>query len=259
MIFHEYGKENQAVVCLVHAEFFRWDLFRQTVKSLADHFHVFVPELPGYDPKQPDTVFPGVEEAANQLEEALLDRGLNCLDGLYGFSMGAGIALCMLRHSRVRVRRVILESGLMPENHTLWPAKMKTWGCLCMLRMARRMKDRVCRQLWMNTSYTEAEMNACLQVMRSLNIQSLRNILYTQRKYPVPQSCPEYVDRVVYWSGSRDLNARKNDMKILSERFPWICVLQLYPLDRGELLMRQPKKFAEYLTAVIQRDDMLPE
>lgn len=51
MTIHEYGKDNQKIIVLIHPSVVMWDYFEYITPLLEGKFHLIIPALPGYDEK----------------------------------------------------------------------------------------------------------------------------------------------------------------------------------------------------------------
>ena len=88
MTIHEYGTDKEQVIVLVHPSVVMWDFFEYVIPLLKEDYHLIVPALPGYDEKNPDVDFTGIEEIADELAKWLIAHNINTIDLLYGCSMG---------------------------------------------------------------------------------------------------------------------------------------------------------------------------
>lgn len=50
MTIHEFGKENDKTVVLIHPSIVMWDYFEATIPLMENKFHLIIPAIPGYDP-----------------------------------------------------------------------------------------------------------------------------------------------------------------------------------------------------------------
>ena len=67
MTIHEFGKENDEIVVLIHPSAVMWDYFEYVIPLMKDRYHLLIPALPGYD-TQREGDFTSVEEIASELE-----------------------------------------------------------------------------------------------------------------------------------------------------------------------------------------------
>ena len=49
MNIHEFGKENNEIILLIHPSVVKWDYFENVIPLLQEKYHLLIPALPGYD------------------------------------------------------------------------------------------------------------------------------------------------------------------------------------------------------------------
>ncbi len=113
MTIHEFGKENDKVIVLLHASVVMWDYFEYVIPLLEKKYHLIVPALPGYDPDEKSD-FTSVEEISSELEDWLMRHGLSNVACLYGCSMGGSIVTRMLADNKVNIQSAIFDGGITP-------------------------------------------------------------------------------------------------------------------------------------------------
>ena len=96
MTIHEFGKENDKVIVLVHPSVVMWDYFEYVIPLMEKKYHLIIPAIPGYDPDNKSD-FTSVEDIAAELEDWLIKHGLSDVTCLYGCSMGGSVVVRMLR------------------------------------------------------------------------------------------------------------------------------------------------------------------
>ena len=114
MTIHEYGTDKEQVIVLVHPSVVMWDFFEYVIPLLKEDYHLIVPALPGYDEKNPDVDFTGIEEIADELAKWLIAHNINTIDLLYGCSMGGAVVLRMLAEQKIRIKNSICDGGITP-------------------------------------------------------------------------------------------------------------------------------------------------
>ena len=113
MTIHEFGKENDRIIVLIHPSVVMWDYFEALIPLLKDDFHLIVPALPGYDPDKKEN-FTSVEAIASELEEWLLENGYKSISCIYGCSMGGSIVTKMLADNTVKIHSAVIAGGITP-------------------------------------------------------------------------------------------------------------------------------------------------
>ena len=113
MTIHEYGKENDKVIVLVHPSVVMWDYFEYVITLMEKNYHLIVPALPGYDPDKKGD-FTSVEEIAVELEDWLIQENLCDISCIYGCSMGGAIVARVLANNRLAIRSAVIDGGITP-------------------------------------------------------------------------------------------------------------------------------------------------
>lgn len=113
MTIHEFGKDNDKVIVLLHPSVVMWDYFEYVIPLLEKKYHLIIPALPGYDPDNKSD-FTSVEEISAELEEWLNLNGLSNVTCLYGCSMGGSIVVRMLVGNKVNVQSAVIDGGITP-------------------------------------------------------------------------------------------------------------------------------------------------
>lgn len=114
MTIHEFGKENQEVMVMLHPLGVQWEVFEYVIPALEERFHLVIPALPGMDPDQPDSTFTSVEEIARELGKWLKDHGYENVACMYGCSMGGAIVTRMLADAQIVPKHMIIDGGITP-------------------------------------------------------------------------------------------------------------------------------------------------
>ncbi len=87
MNIHEFGKDNEEVIMLIHPSVVKWDYFEYVIPLLENDYRLIIPALPGYDFDN-DSDFTSVEQIADDLVKWLLDNDVRHIYAVYGCSMG---------------------------------------------------------------------------------------------------------------------------------------------------------------------------
>lgn len=71
MNIHEFGKENERVIMLIHPSIVKWDYYEYVIPLLENDYRLIIPALPGYDFDN-DSDFTSVEQIAGDLVNWLI-------------------------------------------------------------------------------------------------------------------------------------------------------------------------------------------
>ena len=113
MNIHEFGKENNEIILLIHPSVVKWDYFENVIPLLQEKYHLLIPALPGYDFEN-DSDFTSVEQIASELNDWLSTRGYRNLYAVYGCSMGGSVALMVTLEQRIKIEHCIMDGGITP-------------------------------------------------------------------------------------------------------------------------------------------------
>ena len=113
MTIHEFGKENEKVILLIHPSVVKWDYFEYVIPLLEKAFRLIVPALPGYDFDEKSD-FTSVEQIATDLVNWLVKNNIHHLYAAYGCSMGGSIALLVSLQKQVTVDHCVMDGGITP-------------------------------------------------------------------------------------------------------------------------------------------------
>ena len=86
MTIHEYGRNNEKIVVLVHPSVVMWDFFEYVIPLLEKEYHVIIPALPGYDEENPNEDFTSVEDMAGELDKWFI-RNTICDGGITPYQL----------------------------------------------------------------------------------------------------------------------------------------------------------------------------
>ncbi len=113
MTIHEFGKENEKVILLIHPSVVKWDYFEYVIPLLEKDYRLIVPALPGYDFDE-ESDFTSVEQIAEDLVNWLVKNDISRLYAVYGCSMGGSIALLASLQKEVAVEHCVMVGGITP-------------------------------------------------------------------------------------------------------------------------------------------------
>ena len=113
MLLHEFGSVHEKTIVMIHGLVMSWEFMRAAIDLLAVDYRVIAVAVPGHDPDEANE-FTSVEAIADQLGAALLQRGIDRAECLYGLSMGGGLAIRMLAVGPVHFRCAVIDAGITP-------------------------------------------------------------------------------------------------------------------------------------------------
>ena len=73
MTFHEFGKENEKILIMIHGACMSWKNFKENIRILRKDFHVIAVAVPGHDLYEFDE-FTSMENVAKRIENSKQER-----------------------------------------------------------------------------------------------------------------------------------------------------------------------------------------
>ncbi|WP_320994628.1 alpha/beta hydrolase, partial [Hungatella sp.] len=108
---HLLGNKNGKRILLIHGMGFNWkNCFDKVLHILGKDYYFIIPELPGHSASSSGAVT-SVILSADYISTALLKKGINYVDTVYGISLGASIALELALKGDIRIKKLILDGG----------------------------------------------------------------------------------------------------------------------------------------------------
>lgn len=80
---------------------------------LAQNYLVFQVAPDGHDPEEKSD-FVSIEKTVDDVTAWLKEKGVNCLDAVYGLSMGDGCAMRLIAEKKIRVDKAMIDGGTAP-------------------------------------------------------------------------------------------------------------------------------------------------
>lgn len=113
MNIHEFRKEKDKIILLIHPSIVKWDYFEQVIPLLEKDYHLLIPALPGHD-FETKSDFNSVEKIASELNDWIKVRGYSEIEIVYGCSMDGSIALMTTLEQKFKIKHCIMDGGITP-------------------------------------------------------------------------------------------------------------------------------------------------
>ena len=250
MRFLEFGKENQRVLVMFHASCMTWEFLEESIRLLAERFHVIVPVLPGYD-LEDDSEYTSVEAIAAETEDWLLSGGYGEIHGLYGVSMGGSICVRLLANGRIRVKKAVIDAGITPYRLPAWLADLFVWRdtwFMLMLKGSMRFFARFVPE----KKYGSDTFARLRQVMEHATRNTIRHNFRSCHTYTMPDPVAGQDTEIRYWYGSLETWLRSRDARFVRRCFPRTKKEVLRGCNHAEFVMLHPDAFAGKLSGFLE-------
>ena len=244
MKLHEFGIKNEKVLVLIHPSLVTWDYFEDVIPLLKDEYHVIIPAVPGYDLTD-RSQFTSVEDAAYELAQDLLIRGIREPDAIYGCSMGGSIVLRMAADHRVKARHYILDGGITPYQLPWILTRFIALRDFGMMALGKLGGEKLIVKAFSSSDYSEEDMKYVANIFRHCTYKTLWNTFDSCNNYPMPKEVMHFPGTVHYWYAEKERKARDWDLKYMRRFIPQTRFRRFKDMDHGDMALFYPEKMAE--------------
>ena len=202
MTVHEYGKENEETIVMIHPSLVMWDYFEYVIPFLEERFHLIIPALPGYDEDEKGD-FTSVEQIANELASWLEAHGITKISCIYGCSMGGSIVTRFLADNRIAVHSAAIDGGITPyqlpwivtrliavkDYLTIWMGKIVGVGLL--------------EKVFSTDEYSKEDLQYVGKVLKFVSRKTIWRTFESCNNYRMPEPVTTNCGRIEYWYADR--------------------------------------------------------
>lgn len=254
MTIHEFGKENENTILLIHPSVVKWDYFEYVIPLLEKDYHLIIPALPGYDFDDDDD-FTSVEQIAADLIKWLADNKIKHLHAVYGCSMGGSIALltalqaASLETSQaqllIEIDHCIMDGGITPYRLPWLLTRFIALKDYLMMMLGRAGGVGLLEKAFSTDEYSKEDLEYVAEVLRHCSSKTIWRTFDSCNNYKVPKPLPSVKTKIHYWYAENEEKARKQDIRYMKDYFP-ATTFDRYPnLGHAGLVLRKPDLFAE--------------
>lgn len=249
MKFHEFGCENEKILLMFHGSCMTFDMYEKSIKIMAEKIHVIIPAITGHDLSIVED-FTSVEEVVSEAEDWLLRRGYNEIDGLYGLSMGGGLAIHMLANKRVKVKYAVIDGGMTPYQFPWLVTRLIAVRDFLMLELGRSNKKLV-EKFFPHEKYTNEGIDKVYKVLRHYSAKSIWRVFESCNNYSMPNPVPVINTQIEYWYGEDEEKERALDIKYVKKIWPHVKFRRILNAGHGEYCMRYPDEFSNGILNIL--------
>lgn len=242
MKFHEFGCKNEKILLMFHGACMTWDMYEKSIKIMAEKVHVIVPAITGHDLSIKED-FTSVEEVVCEIESWLSNRGYDKIDGLYGLSMGGGMAIHMLANNRIKVKYAVIDGGMTPYELPCIITRFIVARDFFMLELGRSSKKLI-ERFFPPDKYTNEGIDAVYKMLRHYSAKSVWRVFESCNNYSMPNPVPPLDTQIEYWYGEKEEKDRTWDIKYVKKIWADVRFRKILNTFHGEYCLRFPDKFA---------------
>ncbi len=246
MTIHEFGKDHEKTVVLLHPSAVMWDYFEYLIPLMEDRYHLVVPALPGYDTQQPGD-FTSVEQIASQLADWLIGQGIERVSCLYGCSMGGAITARFLADNRVKVDSAVMDGGITPYQLPWIVTRLIAVRDFLMVSMGKAGGLRLLEKAFSTDEYSDEDLKYLSGVLKMMSFRTIWRTFDSCNNYRMPDPVRTDCGRIEYWVSETEVKDRKWDIAYVKKHFPKTRFRRFANVGHGGLAALQPKRLARNL------------
>ncbi len=254
MRIQQFGIENMETIVLIHPSLVMWDYFEYVVPLLEKDFHVLIPVLHGYDPKQKSD-FSSVEEIAGLLEDQLIEEGIKEVSCIYGCSMGGSIVLRFLADGRIPVKSAVIDGGITPYQLPWIITRLIALKDFLLICMGKLGGIRLLEKAFSTDEYSKEDLEYVAKVLKMISFRTIWNTFDSCNNYDLPDRFETDCERIEYWYAEREAKERKQDIAYVKEKIPRTTFREFKDIGHAGLALLRPEEMAKRLKEMMRKEE----
>ena len=250
MTIHEFGKENQRVVVLIHPSLVMWDYFEYVIPLLQDRYHLIIPALPGYDEEKPGD-FTGVEKIASDLADWLAENGHVEISCIYGCSMGGAVVTRFLADNSIHVQSAVMDGGITPYQLPWIATRFIAVRDFLMVYMGKLGGVRLLEKAFTSDEYSEKDLEYIAKVLKLISAKTIWRTFESCNNYGMPKTVQTDCPHIEYWYAKTEEKDRKWDIEYIRKHFSETVFRVFEDIGHGGLAVLKPELLASELERMI--------
>jgi pimeloyl-ACP methyl ester carboxylesterase len=219
MTVHEFGKENEQVVVLIHPALVMWDYFEYVIPLMKDRYHLIVPALPGYDEDLPGD-YTSVEEIAAELSDWLASREITKVSCIYGCSMGGAIVARILADNSIKVRSAVMDGGITPYQLPWIATRFIAVKDFLLIYLGKLGGVKLLEKAFSTDQYSDEDIRYIDKVLKYVSAKTIWRTFESSNNYDMPKKIHTDCAHIEYWYARAEEKDRKLDIAYIKKRFP---------------------------------------
>lgn len=250
MTIHEFGKENENVIVLIHPSLVMWDYFEYVIPLLQDRYRLIIPALDGYDEDSAGD-FTSVEETAVQLADWLVSHGISKLSCIYGCSMGGSIVIRFLCDNRVKVKSAVIDGGITPYQLPRIATRLIAVRDFLMIYMGKLGGIKLLEKAFSTDEYSEEDLKYIAKVLKMVSAKTIWRTFESCNNYDMPEEIRTDCRNIEYWYAKAEEKDRKWDIAYIRKHFPGTAFRVFEETGHGGLAPLKPKLMVSEIERVL--------
>lgn len=244
MIMHEFGKDNDKTILLLHGAGCTYKMWTPQIEELQKSFHLFVPTMSGHEVGDID--FTSSEEEAKIIVQWFHKKGIQNLHLICGASLGAHVAAEILQLEPKFATYAMVES-LKAYQYKGVILKFFSWCGKKVLRKCAKSKG------FMAGTYDQKyASDDSKDTILHMSNQSLDNIMIESGDYLIKEMDQRIYANTLILYGSKEKKECIRNTRILESQIEQCEVLEIDGYHHGELAIGNPEYQLELLKKLIR-------
>ena len=250
MKVYEFGKEHLKSFVMFQSAAEPWWVFRASAEEMAKDYHVYLMIADGHD--ELGTEFISLEKYAEDAAEYLKAHDIDCVDVMYGISMGGAAVIRFLAAEDIPVKKAVIDAGITPYPYPRLICRLisvRDWITVMLVtRSLRLMKLAYPPERWTPEGEDpEAHYRALLKFYRKhYSARTVYNVFWSTDNYSMPDPVPAVDTGIEYWYGEKEKRTREkeHDIEFVCRIYPQTVLREFRGLAHAELVTMFPERFA---------------
>ena len=254
MTIHEFGKENEQVIMLVHPSVVMWDYFEYVIPLMEKKYHLVIPALPGYDPDVKDD-FTSVEEISAKLEDWLISNNLREVTCLYGCSMGGSIVTRMLADNRLNIRSAVIDGGITPYQLPWIITRFIAVKDFLLIYTGKLGGTKLLEKAFSTDELSEEDVQYAAKVLKMISSRTIWRTFESCNNYSMPKDIHTDCKHIEYWVAEKEVKDRKADVAYIKKTFPQTIFRKIKDVGHGGLAPFNPELFVRGIERTVKEGE----
>ncbi len=252
MTVHEFGKENDQIVVLIHPSIVMWDYFEYVIPMMEKKYHLIIPAIPGYDPDLKSD-FTSVEKIATELEDWLIKNGFDKVACLYGCSMGGSIVTRMLADNRLNIRSAVIDGGIMPYQLPWIITRFIAIKDFMLIYTGKIGGAKLLEKAFSTDELSEEDVKYAAKVLKMISAKTIWRTFESCNNYSMPKDIKTDCRHIEYWVAEKETKDRKWDVAYIKKAFPHTVFRKIKEMGHGGLAPFNPVLFTRGIEQAVRK------
>lgn len=175
MRIHEFGEKSNPVMVLVHGVLTPWQIWMPQVEAFREKYNVYVVALNAHTQEEASE-FISLEAEVQEIEEKLLEQGVERIDVLCGLSLGGVISHEIWKNGRLPVGHLVMDGApLVPFGKLL--ESIMTNNYLSIIHKSKTRDPKV-KESFKKQFLPEKYLESYLKIADFISDASMKNIVH---------------------------------------------------------------------------------